>query len=143
LFPPGQVLYVDMADVFITIGEMDIRTDQTSDSSLWNQNPSNAASNTGGTRSSNGCAISSGVTDSSDYGSYLDNFVSWVASLSDARSYGVWQVFTDCFPPSGTVGLAYLGTICWDWGYNTGWNSLMDEATWLTFAHELGHNFGE
>jgi hypothetical protein len=48
---------------------------------------------------------------------------------------------TNCWPPPGTVGLAYVGALCAGRGYNTGVSTL-SRVTWLTVAHELGHNFG-
>ena len=55
------------------------------------------------------------------------------------NSYGLWHLFTNCFPPAGTVGLASLRATCRT--YNSGWSTLT-AGTWETFTHEVGHNFG-
>jgi len=63
------------------------------------------------------------------------------------------QLFSGCdVLKSGYVGLAWsrihdTGTpLCWsrrrNANWNTGANSIVRSDTWLTFAHELGHNFG-
>ena len=55
----------------------------------------------------------------------------------------VWHVFDDCFRygrGGNIIGLASMGTMCQPrWGFNTGAN-YYSYQTWLTFAHELGHN---
>ena len=61
------------------------------------------------------------------------------AETDNGEQYGLWHVLTNCFPPSGTVGQAYLGTTCTS--YNVGWDTY-GSGTWATFAHEVGHNFG-
>lgn len=58
---------------------------------------------------------------------------------------GLWHLLDDCFPGSGVIGLAYIGSLCegrsnGGLSYNTG-VSWYGRNTWLTFAHELGHNF--
>jgi len=50
------------------------------------------------------------------------------------------QMWTGCGNAYGTVGLAYVGTICRG-SYATGMNKIHTGSPWLTFAHELGHNF--
>jgi len=57
---------------------------------------------------------------------------------------GAMHLFTGCGTGVGTVGIAWIGAICDTKGYNTGVNQLHDSGSqaWLTFAHELGHNFG-
>lgn len=47
---------------------------------------------------------------------------------------------TACYPAPGTVGLAWLGTLC-NSQYSTGVTS-WTSTTWLTMAHEIGHNTG-
>jgi len=53
---------------------------------------------------------------------------------------GANHLFTGCGTGYGVVGIAYVGTICIK-GYNCGVNQLYNQNSWLTFAHELGHNF--
>jgi hypothetical protein len=38
----------------------------------------------------------------------LDTFTAWRASAKPT-SRGIWHHFTDCYPPPGTVGLAWIG----------------------------------
>jgi hypothetical protein len=53
---------------------------------------------------------------------------------------GAVHLLTGCGQGDGVVGLAYVGSICRR--SNTGVNQLHNSMSWLTFAHELGHNFG-
>mmetsp|Transcript_25627 Transcript_25627/g.31504 ORF Transcript_25627/g.31504 Transcript_25627/m.31504 type:complete len:658 (+) Transcript_25627:779-2752(+) len=88
----------------------------------------------------------------------IEIFRDWVRNLpADADmetfpvSQGIWHLVTNCHPPPGTVGIAYInqddlgtrfGTLCGNTeGSNTGVSSVTP-TPWLTFAHEIGHNFG-
>lgn len=62
-----------------------------------------------------------------------------------------WHLLTACYS-SGTVGVAYVGTLCRTNNFNVGNNLFtavnvgvssrtFEGVTWLTFAHELGHAF--
>jgi len=79
----------------------------------------------------------------------LHAFDKWDPPGSDrleTEGQGLWTLLDDCYV-SGTIGLAYVGTLCqmeknyWGQRSNTGvvWHSF---RTWITFAHEVGHNFG-
>ncbi|CAJ1376840.1 unnamed protein product [Effrenium voratum] len=78
----------------------------------------------------------------------LEAFDDWDAPGQDVPSeqQGIWALLDDCFV-SGTIGLAYVGTMCmmeknyWNQYPNRGviWHSF---RTWITFAHEIGHTFG-
>ncbi|CAK0832256.1 unnamed protein product, partial [Prorocentrum cordatum] len=73
--------------------------------------------------------------------------VAWENSAANPDStMGVWHLFDNCYANSGFIGLAWIGVLCYDWGYNTGvtWLSRGNYAypTWHIMAHELGHNFG-
>merc|ERR1712039_687629 len=68
--------------------------------------------------------------------------------MGQPAQMGLWHLFDDCFPGSGTIGLASVGGLCrmtkstWSNSYaNTG-VSWYSARTWKTFAHEVGHNFG-
>lgn len=59
-----------------------------------------------------------------------------------------YHLFTGCGTGWGTIGLAYVNSLCHG-SHNTGVNQLRQigdktvvESSWLTFAHELGHNLG-
>eukprot|EP00448_Togula_jolla_P010615 CAMPEP_0170601532 /NCGR_PEP_ID=MMETSP0224-20130122/17912_1 /TAXON_ID=285029 /ORGANISM="Togula jolla, Strain CCCM 725" /LENGTH=516 /DNA_ID=CAMNT_0010926319 /DNA_START=32 /DNA_END=1579 /DNA_ORIENTATION=+ len=54
---------------------------------------------------------------------------------------GAAHLFTGCGTGLGVVGIAFEGTICYGSGYDTGVTELHKFENWLTFAHELGHNF--
>eukprot|EP00808_Paulinella_micropora_P018541 g73828.t1 len=60
-------------------------------------------------------------------------------------SAGIWHLLTDCFRPvknqATTVGLAYIAALC-NPSHGTGVTTYQGDRTWLTFAHEVGHNFG-
>jgi hypothetical protein len=72
----------------------------------------------------------------------LTEFMQWRGNDATARNAaGLWHLQTDCFPPPGTVGIAYVQALC-QRAYGTGLTSYLGENTWLTVAHELGHNFG-
>lgn len=71
--------------------------------------------------------------------SVLDDFTAW---RRDERSghMALWHLFTNCFPPPGIVGLSWMDALCRN-DIGTGVSSF-SASLWLTFAHELGHNFG-
>lgn len=52
------------------------------------------------------------------------------------------HLFTGCGNGVGVIGIAWVGSLCNRDGYNTGVNQMIGSDTFLTFAHELGHNFG-
>lgn len=57
---------------------------------------------------------------------------------------GAIHLFTGCGTDFGTVGLAYVGTMC-SLTFNIGVDQINDDSTlstFLIFAHEMGHNFG-
>jgi hypothetical protein len=71
----------------------------------------------------------------------------------DRVPFATWHTFDDCFVgPSGTIGIAYLRTLCYhinqpnvnakSRGYNTGVTWYTNQNTWVTWAHEIGHNIG-
>lgn len=71
--------------------------------------------------------------------SQLSSFKSWASQKN--KKLGIWHLIDDCFKGSGVIGLAWVGTLCSSNGYNTG-ISWWSRRIWLTFAHEVGHNFG-
>ena len=71
--------------------------------------------------------------------SKLDLFTSWVRDSPDATKRGLWHLLTDCYN-SGTVGLAWVGTIC-NTGTNSGVSGYTGNSFWRIVAHEVGHNF--
>mmetsp|Transcript_22436 Transcript_22436/g.40481 ORF Transcript_22436/g.40481 Transcript_22436/m.40481 type:complete len:259 (+) Transcript_22436:623-1399(+) len=82
----------------------------------------------------------------------LHRFTEW----EPPSEQGLWHLFDDCaFVHDNTIGLAWTGTLCDNdvmttsnfpdltGRFNKGvsWYTTAG-ATWLTFAHEVGHNFG-
>lgn len=64
---------------------------------------------------------------------------------SDMPFMGSTVMFTGCGGTKGTMGMAYVGSICSRDGTNvaiTGMHSYSIEKTFHSFAHELGHTFG-
>jgi len=57
----------------------------------------------------------------------------------DNSDFGIFHLLTDCYPPSGIVGMALTQQLC---NSNAVSLSTYTETRWLTFAHEVGHNFG-
>jgi len=53
-----------------------------------------------------------------------------------------WHGFVNCFGEYGVMGLGYVGTACKHrQGVNTGSDKFHSPASWITYTHELGHNF--
>lgn len=70
---------------------------------------------------------------------YLQSLAGWRSSVKSGNK-GLWKLLTDCFPPPGTIGIAYVGTLCRNYGVGvTTWTG---DRTWQTDAHEIGHIFG-
>jgi len=69
------------------------------------------------------------------------NEVKGKVSSGALASRAAVHLWTGCGAKWGVVGLAYVGTICGG-SYATGSNKIHGgNSPWLTFAHELGHNF--
>merc|ERR1719336_1774069 len=70
----------------------------------------------------------------------LSQLRSWRAQYHNTN-LGLWHLMTNCYPPSGTVGIAYVGALCHQYG--VGWsNFIRNGGTWEVLAHEIDHNFG-
>lgn len=134
-----NLLYSDMANVFLTIGKMDIRTSVVAGDPAWNQEPLDMVQLTGANRKTYGCPTSRSVTDDSDYQMTLTNFGNWRATLPTTDRLALWHLLTDCYPPAGTVGLAYIGSTCTTNNMGASWASLQNEgASFLSGTIELG-----
>lgn len=58
------------------------------------------------------------------------------------KSGGAVHLFTGCGNGAeGVLGVAFVGSMCSE-THNTAVSQLHDARSWITFAHELGHNFG-
>jgi hypothetical protein len=165
----ANVIYVDQFNVFLSIGEYLMYSSSSASPTFsggnWNQIPLDSSQAAGSARGDHGCYISryekantnqndriccgytysDGSGADTDYGRLLTRFKDWtnneMSSMTNGRgdTYGLWHLFTNCFPPAGTVGLASLRATCRT--YNSGWSTLTS-GTWETFTHEIGHNFG-
>jgi hypothetical protein len=77
----------------------------------------------------------------------INSQLSRLANWNPPSRQVLWHLLDDCFGFSGgTLGIAYLGTLCSS--YNVGVSYYSDHLydddeypTWATVAHELGHNF--
>ena len=98
----------------------------------------------GANRRTVGCDASR-ITGGDDNSAYLGKITKWRQDNMPSESvngakYGLWHALTNCFPPPGTVGQAYVGTTC-SGSHNTGYSS-WSGGLWATYAHEVGHNWG-
>lgn len=89
-----------------------------------------------------GCGVYGEAAGKLGIETYLERLQLW-RQINKPQTFGDWQMLTDCFPPPGTIGIAYVRAVCTEYGVgvNTFTNS-GDSQTWLTVAHEVGHNIG-
>ena len=147
LFFQSQInVFVQLAEVLLYASTNSGKSwDSNSDSATdWNQKPTKVSFG-GNDRGTVGCDSSRTEGTNGDYSRFLNKFRTWrgnsmAAETDNGEQYGLWHVLTNCFPPAGTVGQAYLGATCGN-SYNVGWSSY-GAGLWGTFAHEVGHNFG-
>lgn len=114
-FSDMNLVYVTQMNVQLQLAESIIKTSTGGDS--WNED-----------KNAGGCK---------DINSKLEEFSSW---SSGRAPHGLWHLYTDCYGPFGTVGLAWVGSICRP-GVAAGVSSWTN-SFWLVVAHEIGHNFG-
>jgi len=74
---------------------------------------------------------------------YLSEFQQWRQNTESSNVAGIWKLLTNCHPPAGTVGLAYVGAICGHAAAGVS-NHMTPRygGTWKVNAHEAGHIFG-
>lgn len=82
----------------------------------------------------NGCAT--------DPYTRLYSFATWVREQSFYNRKTLWHMFGNCFTGSGVIGIAYIQALCTGFGFNSGLSNYDDTITWISFAHEAGHNIG-
>ena len=117
-----NLVYLTQLNMFLTISDIVIASTISSTAPSWNDNPPSAGAH---------CPIT--ITDK------LNTLSSWRGS-SKSTSNSIWNLQTNCYPPAGTVGLAWIGVLCNTY-YGTS-ISTYSSNQWLTTAHEIGHNFG-
>lgn len=115
-----NAVYRAQFNVGLQVADMVIQS--TTGGPAWNVAP---------TRSGSRCA-------SPDISTVLNSLASWRSSNQN-RKNSLWHQFTNCYPPSGTVGIAYIGVLCKSQGVGV---SSVTSTHWLVVAHEMGHNFG-
>jgi hypothetical protein len=78
--------------------------------------------------SNNGCTF--------DIFNHFNMFTKW----NKPSLQGSWHLLDNCYKPGDAIGVAYVSYIC-----SERWASALTyegKTTFLTFAHEMGHNFG-
>ncbi len=72
----------------------------------------------------------------------LQAFAAWNKATKTSSKAAHTHLLTNCWPPPGVVGIAYLASLCEE-NINVAVTSHISYAsTWLIFAHELGHSLG-
>ena len=79
---------------------------------------------------------------SSDPYTRLYSFATWVREQSFYNRKTLWHMFGDCFTGTGVIGIAYIQALCTGFGFNSGISNYDETITWISFAHEAGHNIG-
>ncbi len=118
MFASINYVYKAQVGLFLDVTDIEVRTQLTQE--FWNQSPSSGK-----------CT--------STIETQLENFSIWVENNKPKRN-AMWHLLTNCYPPPGTVGYAWLGTTCVG-GHNTGVSTL-SKLDWITVAHEIGHTLG-
>jgi hypothetical protein len=126
-----NLLYSDMANVFLTLGRTYIKTSVEPGDEAWNQEPLDAAQLTGANRKTFGCPNSRSVSDNSDFQMTLNDFGNWRGALPAAQKFAIWHLLTNCYRPAGTVGLAFIGSTCSTTNIGASWAGLQNEGTYV------------
>ncbi len=107
--------------IFIKITDVVMFSDTGANTPVWNRKPGSVAK----------CGTTIDQT--------LNDFTTWRAAN---KRNSLWVLLTNCFPSPGTIGLAWISTLC-DPYYSSAVVT-KTTTTWLTFMHEAagGHTFG-
>ncbi|RME97466.1 MAG: hypothetical protein D6772_10375, partial [Bacteroidetes bacterium] len=89
------------------------------------------------------CSSCDPWTSSTSAGALLDSFVAWGNSGGfGTTAYDVASLWTDRNFAGSTIGVAYLGSVCFSLRYNVLQNfTTNSESLRVLWSHELGHNF--
>jgi len=117
----ANIVYTQQLNIFLALNDVVIQTSL--GGPAWNHAPASVGATCSGT----------------DINTMLTQFSQWKYQNYPTRNT-LWHLLTACFPPPGTVGLAWIGVLCNQY-YATGVSS-HNSFGWLTVAHEIGHNFG-
>ena len=118
----ANLVYLTQVHVFLTVSDINIQTALGASTPAWNDAPPSKGAK---------CPITIQTK--------LNTLSAWRGSAVPTTN-GMWSLQTNCYPPAGTVGLAWIGVLC-----NTYYGasiSTFSSNQWLTTAHEIGHNFG-
>lgn len=117
-----NLIYLTQLNMFLTISDIIVETAISEKANPWNDKPPSA-----------------GAKCKTTIAEKLNLLSSWRGSKQTTQN-SIWSLQTNCYPPSGTVGLAWINVLC-----NTYYGTSISTYTsnqWLTTAHEIGHNFG-
>merc|ERR1719397_735144 len=131
LLGDSNTIYTPQMGVHLYIKKTDIRSTSGVTGAPWNVEQGDPQAKRNG-----GCGVTSSQL--------LEQFRRWRANDPQnvrQTDVGLWHLMTDCFPPPGVIGVAYLNAICSP-RVGAGLSSSGTGATWTIVAHELGHNFG-
>ncbi len=122
VFAQSNAVFLPQVKLYLSVDTIDLRTSPGGSGMSWNA--------MGASQPGNGCLAPA---------SLLDSFSTW-RGTTRGSAQGAWMLLTDCHPPPGTVGYAFIGTSCLS-RHSVGWSSL-STALWRTVAHEFGHILG-
>jgi len=125
LLADSNTIYTPQMGVHLYVETADIRTTTSTAGAPWNRINTQKANS--------GCGQTASAA--------LEEFRAWRENLKGPQDVGLWHLMTTCFPPSGTVGIAYLRALCRP-VIASGLTSSGTRFTWTVLAHEIGHNFG-
>jgi hypothetical protein len=120
VFANINLVYQANFNVFLEVQDVIIQT--TTGGPTWNNKPATPGGH---------CSI--GIEGD------LNAISSWRQSNYPKKN-ALWHLMTNCFPPAGTIGLAWIAVLC-----NTARGTAVTSYSqnfWVTVAHEIGHNFG-
>lgn len=124
----ANAIYTDQVGLEIQIASLIINVD---DSASYSAGGPNFAPATQGERNSCPSQVQDGATvtaitdDDSDVdviyangaGVLLGMFSQWASAHAPVSDVGIWHLLTDCFPPAGVVGIAWMDVMCAETAY--------------------------
>jgi hypothetical protein len=121
LFAASNAIYTNQVHVSLQMGPTDFRTTRSTNAAeQWNEDRTIAT-----------CASTN---------TKLNSFKRWRYD-NQRTTASIWHLMTDCYPPPGVVGLAYVDVLA-NTVNGAGWTNYLGTDTWKVFAHEIGHNYG-
>jgi hypothetical protein len=114
-----NLVYKAQFNVFVQVDETLIQS--TTGGPAWNMKPA-----------TKGAHCSTSITD------LLTIFSNWRSSERSKKN-SLWHQFTNCYPPAGIVGIAWIKVLCSTRGAGI---SSVTRTHWLVVAHEMGQQGG-